>query len=93
VECECEWANVTALDMVVNRHKYFRWTPRTAWINFVYVLLVPGMLGTAGYMTEVSCVVVRGGGMDWTELIVVVGEMGYAWEEEGGYDFRVLNVG
>jgi hypothetical protein len=42
------------LDMMVNRHKYFRWTKRTAWITFAYVVLVPTMLGTAGYMTEVS---------------------------------------
>jgi hypothetical protein len=40
--------------MVVNRHKYFRWTKRTAWISFAYVILVPAMLGTAGYMTDVS---------------------------------------
>lgn len=40
--------------MTVNRHKYFRWTPRTAWISFAYVILVPGILGVAGYMTEVS---------------------------------------
>ncbi|USP80268.1 nadh:ubiquinone oxidoreductase subunit [Curvularia clavata] len=42
-----KWANMT-----VNRHKYFRWTRRTAWITFAYVVLVPGILGTAGYMTE-----------------------------------------
>jgi hypothetical protein len=41
-------------DMTTNRHKYFRWTRRTAWISFAYVILVPAMLGTAGYMTEVS---------------------------------------
>ncbi|KAH6872303.1 hypothetical protein BKA58DRAFT_438419 [Alternaria rosae] len=40
------------MDMTVNRHKYFRWTKRTAWLTFAYVVLVPGMLGTAGYMTE-----------------------------------------
>ncbi|KAL5388118.1 hypothetical protein DPSP01_003109 [Paraphaeosphaeria sporulosa] len=38
--------------MTVNRHKYFRWTPRTAWITFAYVIVVPAMLGTAGYMTD-----------------------------------------
>ncbi|KAF1835811.1 hypothetical protein BDW02DRAFT_522249 [Decorospora gaudefroyi] len=42
-----KWANMNA-----NRHKYFRWTRRTAWITFAYVVLVPGLLGTAGYMTE-----------------------------------------
>jgi hypothetical protein len=40
--------------MMVNRHKYFRWTPRTAWLNIIYVLAVPAALGTAGYMTDVS---------------------------------------
>jgi len=40
--------------MTVNRHKYFRWTKRTAWLTFAYVVMVPAMLGTAGYMTEVS---------------------------------------
>jgi hypothetical protein len=45
---------IHVIDMVVNRHKYFRWTRRTAWISFAYVVLVPAMLGTAGYMTEVS---------------------------------------
>ncbi|OAL04812.1 hypothetical protein IQ06DRAFT_290830 [Phaeosphaeriaceae sp. SRC1lsM3a] len=38
--------------MTTNRHKYFRWNKRTAWISFAYVILVPAMLGTAGYMTE-----------------------------------------
>ncbi|CAO2652514.1 Nn.00g007970.m01.CDS01 [Neocucurbitaria sp. VM-36] len=42
-----KWNNMT-----VNRHKYFRWTRRTAWLSFAYVMLVPAMLGTAGYMTE-----------------------------------------
>jgi len=40
--------------MTVNRHKYFRWTRRTAWLTFTYMVLVPSILGTAGYMTEVS---------------------------------------
>lgn len=47
--------------MTTNRHKYFRWNKRTAWISFAYVILVPAMLGTAGYMTEVSL------GCRWTE--------------------------
>jgi hypothetical protein len=40
--------------MVVNRHKHFKWTPRTAWITVAYVMVVPAMLGVAGYMTDVS---------------------------------------
>lgn len=40
--------------MHINRHKYFRWTRRTATISFMYIIFVPALLGTAGYMTEVS---------------------------------------
>lgn len=40
--------------MTVNRHKYFRWTKRTAWITFAYVALVPGLMAAAGYKYEVS---------------------------------------
>ena len=43
-----------AADMSANRYKYFRWTPRTAWITFVYVAVVPSVLGYIGYVTEVS---------------------------------------
>lgn len=40
--------------MSANRWKYFRWTPRTAWITFVYVVAVPSVVGYVGYVTEVS---------------------------------------
>ncbi|KAF2827919.1 hypothetical protein CC86DRAFT_289138 [Ophiobolus disseminans] len=42
-----KWNNMTT-----NRHKYFRWTRRTAWISFAYVILVPAMLGTVAYKTD-----------------------------------------
>lgn len=42
-----------------NRHKYFRWTPRTAFITVMYMVVVPGALGVAGYMTEVSAILCR----------------------------------
>jgi hypothetical protein len=41
-------------DLYVNRHKFFRWTPRTAWITFAYVVLVPGIIGTIGYKYDVG---------------------------------------
>jgi hypothetical protein len=50
--------------MVVNRHKYFRWTKRTAWINVAYVVIVPAMLGTVGYMTDVSKFRAGAGGIE-----------------------------
>lgn len=42
-------------DMIVNRHKYFRWTRRTAFLTTMYVVVVPATLGYFGYITEVSC--------------------------------------
>ncbi|KAF2123444.1 hypothetical protein P153DRAFT_380075 [Dothidotthia symphoricarpi CBS 119687] len=42
-----KWNNMTT-----NRHKYFRWTRHTAMINIMYVIVVPALLGTAGYMTD-----------------------------------------
>ncbi|KMU72603.1 hypothetical protein CISG_09793 [Coccidioides immitis RMSCC 3703] len=40
-----------------NRYKYFRWTPRTAWLSFCNMALVPGIIGYIGYKTDVSLVV------------------------------------
>ena len=40
--------------MYTNRHKYFRWTPRTAWLTIAYVVIVPGIFGYMGYVTDVS---------------------------------------
>ncbi|KAI8628598.1 NADH:ubiquinone oxidoreductase 6.6kD subunit [Xylariaceae sp. FL1651] len=38
--------------MTTNRHKYFRWTPRTAGITFVYAILVPSIFGVIAYQTD-----------------------------------------
>ena len=42
-----------AIDMMINRYKYFRWTPRTAWISFVYMTVIPSALLYAGWRVEV----------------------------------------
>ncbi|KAK3313896.1 NADH:ubiquinone oxidoreductase 6.6kD subunit [Apodospora peruviana] len=39
-------------EMQQNRYKYFRWTPRTAWLSFAYVILVPSIIGVIGYSTD-----------------------------------------
>ncbi|KAI1504282.1 NADH:ubiquinone oxidoreductase 6.6kD subunit [Biscogniauxia marginata] len=36
----------------LNRHKYFRWTPRTSVFNFVLLVAVPGVLGLVAYQTD-----------------------------------------
>ncbi|SPQ22491.1 96272484-1e1c-4859-82af-987945679643 [Thermothielavioides terrestris] len=39
-------------NMIQNRYKYFRWTRRTAGITFMYVVVVPGIIGYLGYKTD-----------------------------------------
>ncbi|KAI0841690.1 NADH:ubiquinone oxidoreductase 6.6kD subunit [Hypoxylon sp. FL0890] len=39
-------------EMTTNRHKYFRWTPRTARITFMYCVVVPTLLGVIAYKTD-----------------------------------------
>lgn len=40
-------------DLYVKRHEYFRWTPRTARIAFMYVIAVPAAVGYLFYKTDV----------------------------------------
>ena len=47
------YSDMIDLDMSANRWKYFRWTPRTAWISFVYIVAVPSVIGYVGYVTDV----------------------------------------
>ncbi len=51
--------------MSANRWKYFRWTPRTAWISLAYMVAVPAVFGYIGFVTDVS-----------TSSVVVVGVSG-----------------
>ncbi|KAI0805224.1 hypothetical protein GGR55DRAFT_681136 [Xylaria sp. FL0064] len=39
--------------MSTNRHKFFRWTPRTAGITFAYAIAVPFIVGVIAYQTDV----------------------------------------
>ncbi|KAK7897785.1 hypothetical protein LTR67_004415 [Exophiala xenobiotica] len=36
------------------RWKYFKWTPRTAWISFMYAIFVPTVVGYTFAKTDVS---------------------------------------
>ena len=63
--------------MSANRWKYFRWTPRTAWITFVYVAVVPSVLGYVGYVTEVSGLL----SLSTLSALLAVGGRSH-WEEE-----------
>ncbi|KAJ5382120.1 hypothetical protein N7517_000031 [Penicillium concentricum] len=39
-------------ELNANRYKYWRWTPRHAMISFVYMGLIPGILGYVAYKYE-----------------------------------------
>ncbi|KAF7503762.1 hypothetical protein GJ744_003304 [Endocarpon pusillum] len=39
-------------DLNKNRWRYFRWSPRTAWIGFVYAALIPTGLGYVFWRTD-----------------------------------------
>lgn len=39
--------------MTKNRHQYFRWTPRNARLTFLYVAVIPAMMGYLAYKTDV----------------------------------------
>ncbi|KAK1779195.1 hypothetical protein QBC45DRAFT_411936 [Copromyces sp. CBS 386.78] len=45
-------AFVRLSNMTNNRYKYFRWTPRTARLSFVYMVVVPGIVGYIAYKTD-----------------------------------------
>ncbi|KAK1967107.1 hypothetical protein LZ32DRAFT_605013 [Colletotrichum eremochloae] len=38
--------------MQSNRHIFFRWTPRTARVTFMYAVVVPFVVGYIGYKTD-----------------------------------------
>ncbi|OAL68903.1 hypothetical protein A7D00_7158 [Trichophyton violaceum] len=40
------------IDTHKNRYKYFRWTPRTAWLSFCYMAVIPGIIGYISYKTD-----------------------------------------
>ncbi|EPE36756.1 hypothetical protein GLAREA_08919 [Glarea lozoyensis ATCC 20868] len=39
--------------VIQSRHKYFRWTGRTARITFAYMFLFPAFIGVLAYRYEV----------------------------------------
>ncbi|KAJ4309267.1 hypothetical protein N0V84_011608, partial [Fusarium piperis] len=40
--------------MMKTRHHYFRWTPRTAKITFIYVAVIPAIMGYIAYKTDLK---------------------------------------
>jgi hypothetical protein len=57
-----------SLDMYVKRHEYFRWTRRTAFLSFAYVIAVPSAFLYMAFKTEVSTFA------SWTRTAVSSGD-------------------
>lgn len=86
---------VSQPDMTTNRHKFFRWTPRTARITFMYAVFVPVIFGIVAYKTDVSrdplssenaglCIL--------TQSVPCVGQIRFPSEEEGRRHCRILRI-
>ncbi|KAK4189587.1 hypothetical protein QBC35DRAFT_493094 [Podospora australis] len=45
-------ALVRVANTIQNRYKYFRFSPRTGMLTFVYVAVVPFMVGYLGWTTD-----------------------------------------
>lgn len=45
-------ALVKYAEVAPNRYKYFRWTPRTAWLSFWVAIAVPSVVGLIAYRTD-----------------------------------------
>ncbi|KAK8034741.1 hypothetical protein PG994_009435 [Apiospora phragmitis] len=39
-------------NMTTNRHKYFRFNPRTARLTIIYAMVVPAIFGVMAYQTD-----------------------------------------
>ena len=76
--------------MTTNRMRYFRWTPRTAGITFMYAVVVPGIFGVIAYTTDVSEVEKMTIREATLTAAVVSGQMGHACKEERRSDGRVV---
>jgi hypothetical protein len=71
--------------MFLNRHKYFRWTSRTARITFAYVVAFPALIGYLAYTTDVREYWNIGTFTDTS-----IGQVGYERKAERGHDCRIL---
>lgn len=74
--------------MMKTRHHYFRWTPRTARLTFIYVAVVPAIMGYIAYKTDVS----QGTGTaTTTEMLTSEGTLGFPSEAKGRPHLREIN--
>jgi hypothetical protein len=94
-------ANESALQKTIemsnNRFRYFRWTPRTARISFIYIAVIPGIIGYIGYKTDVSYFLLWGLSLFCQEYLVGREKLGW-WltcrlDNQGLFDFTAKQRG
>jgi hypothetical protein len=70
-------------DMYTQRHKYFRWTTKTAGLTFVYAIAFPALIGYISYTYEVR---ERYLGEILIRILTTLGQVGFQRKEEGWHD-------
>lgn len=74
--------------MMKTRHHYFRWTPRTAKITFIYVGVIPAIMGYIAYKTDVSFAEEYG---TRVESLTTQGTLGFPSEAKGRPRLREIS--
>ena len=74
--------------MMKTRHHYFRWTPRTAKITFIYVGVIPAIMGYIAYKTDVS---LAAAAATTIEMLTFEGSLGLPSEAKGRSRLREIN--
>lgn len=71
-----------------SRHHYFRWTPRTAKITFIYVGVIPAIMGYIAYKTDVSLATAAA---TTIKMLTFEGTLGLQGEAKGRPRLREIN--
>lgn len=67
--------------MTKNRHHFFRFTPRTARITFIYTIVIPAITGYVAYQTDVSTITTADDGV--TAWLTKLGTLVFLGEAQG----------
>jgi hypothetical protein len=52
-------ALVKYANMYVHRHEYFRWTPKTAWNSFAFIVVIPAITAYIAYRWDVRVIHIK----------------------------------
>lgn len=72
-------ANPGCAELNANRYKYFKWTPRNAWLTLLYVGIVPSIIGYVAYSTDVSALQISRENCVRSDGLTAVDYIGKIW--------------